>query len=355
MKDENENREVSLTNVSDVLNYMKSLGNVTVPKLNKVDIRLSDWSEYWLVNFCGNLKMNTLVYYRDVVERHINRVLGGIILTSLCDEDVQLFVNSLYIGVGIKRPLAPKSVKNIHGILHKCLDVAVKHGYISINPSSRIVLPYIPKDKVSAMTNAVLADFMRSIKGKEKEALYLTAIFTGMRESEIIGLTWDCIDFKEGSVHLYRQLVPDRAVHDKRYVFTTLKNNKERLIYPADFVMKLLAKVKESVPNTPEHFVFVSPKTGTHYTIQAVYKSFKRIVKRMGYPDFRVHDLRHTYAVLSLQAGDDIKALQCNMGHYSSSFTLDVYGHYTSDMQKASAAKMTEFVTETFPDLNDWE
>lgn len=348
MKQENQKNE-SLSEIVDVLSYMKTLRNPEVPKLCKDDITMSEWIDYWLTNFCGNLKVNTTVYYNSVAEQHIKRVLGHIILKEITSEEIQLFINSLSIGVGMEHALSPKSVKNIHGILHKCLDSAFQFGYIKCNPAKNIILPGIPHRHITVMSNEMLAEFLRRIKGHEKEILYITAVFTGMRESEIIGLTWDCIDFSDGSIHLYRQLVQDK--NTKKFIFTSLKNNRKRVIYPSEYIMEILRKHREDCLKTEEGFVFVNKKSGTHYTIPSVYRTFKTIVGKMGYPDLRFHDLRHKFAVLSIQAGDDIKAIQSNLGHFSSAFTLDVYGHYTQEMQKISANKMTAYIKEEFPDV----
>lgn len=74
-----------------------------------------------------------------------------------------------------------------------------------------------------------------------------------------------------------------------------------------------------------------------------VYKRFKKTVSALGLPDVRFHGLRHTYAMLSLQNGDDIKTVQQNVGHATASFTLDVYGHVSDRMQKESAKRMQDF------------
>lgn len=79
---------------------------------------------------------------------------------------------------------------------------------------------------------------------------------------------------------------------------------------------------------------------GGHLSDQTVYKHFKKIMASIGLPETRLHDLRHTYAVMSLQAGDDVKTVQEHLGHYTAAFTLDVYGHVTERMQKESARKM---------------
>ena len=75
-----------------------------------------------------------------------------------------------------------------------------------------------------------------------------------------------------------------------------------------------------------------------------MYNHFKVMAAKLGVPNARVHDLRHTFAVLSLENGDDIKTVQGNLGHATAAFTLDVYGHVSDTMQKASAERMERFV-----------
>ena len=83
---------------------------------------------------------------------------------------------------------------------------------------------------------------------------------------------------------------------------------------------------------------------GRYVSLRAVYDSYKRIVKKIGLPNLRIHDLRHNYAVNSIRAGDDIKSLQSNLGHATAAFTLDIYGHFTEDMQSESSQRMEHFI-----------
>ena len=69
------------------------------------------------------------------------------------------------------------------------------------------------------------------------------------------------------------------------------------------------------------------------------------IVRNIGAPATRFHDLRHTFAVASIKSGDDIKTVQSNLGHATAAFTLDVYGHFTDDMRSVSAQRMEGFIT----------
>jgi len=67
--------------------------------------------------------------------------------------------------------------------------------------------------------------------------------------------------------------------------------------------------------------------------------------KRAGLEKIRFHDLRHTFAMLALQNGVDVKTLSGMLGHYSAAFTLDVYGHVSAQMQADAAQKMGEFIS----------
>ena len=83
---------------------------------------------------------------------------------------------------------------------------------------------------------------------------------------------------------------------------------------------------------------------GSCVSASALYQRYKHIAAEIGAPASRVHDLRHTYAVLSLQNGDNVKTVQDNLGHATAAFTLDVYGHVSERMKTDSAAKMQGYI-----------
>jgi integrase len=91
------------------------------------------------------------------------------------------------------------------------------------------------------------------------------------------------------------------------------------------------------------NLVFTNSK-GERLSYRTVYDCFKRVVKKMGASELRFHDLRHTYAVISIKNGDDIKTVQNNLGHATASFTLDVYGHVTAQMKRDSSGRMEGFI-----------
>ena len=95
--------------------------------------------------------------------------------------------------------------------------------------------------------------------------------------------------------------------------------------------------------SNPMNLVFTN-EYGGHLTHMTTYKDYKEIVAKIGLPDARFHDLRHSFAVLSIESGDDIKTVQENLGHATASFTLDVYGHISHNMRMRSAMNQQRFI-----------
>lgn len=307
------------------------------------------WLDIWTDEYLGGVKPRTVDSYKATVRVHLKPALGAIKLSALATHDIQRLYNSLQKG---DNPLSPKSIKNINGVVHKALQQAVELGYIKFNPADACKLPRVEKAEIKPLDDCAIARFLEVIHGHQFEYLYLTTLFTGMREGEVLGLTWDCIDFKKGTILINKQLQKVRASGGE-YVFISPKNNKHRRITPAPSVMSILrAQLQRQFElkcnshgewDNPMNLVFTN-ELGHNLSAQTVYLHFKKLIAAAGYPDTRFHDLRHSYAVAALQAGDDIKTVQENLGHHAAAFTLDVYGHVTEKMKNESAARMEAFI-----------
>ena len=315
---------------------------------------LARWVEIWLKEYTGDKKYLTVKHYKAQCKTHIVPGLGAVKLSELTTPQIQAFYNGLQ-----RSGLAAKSVRNIHGILTKCLSIAVQVGYLRNNPASAVTLPKVVKKDIQPLTDEQVRDFLRVSATDEYEILLKVILFTGLRESEAIGMTWDCIDFKSGTMTICKQL-QKRPLSDGGFTFAPLKNDKTRVIKPAASVMALLdrrwkeqaaqrlraGEVWEGWQNAEERkttLVFTT-LTGTNLSPQTVYNHYKKLAAQIGAPDSRVHDLRHTFAVLSLQNGDSVKTVQGNLGHATAAFTLDVYGHVSEKMKEDSAARMEGYI-----------
>lgn len=326
-----------------------SIDNGTYFAPNK--ITLGQWLDIWVKEYLNDIKPSTKAIYASQVDNHIKPSLGMAQLSKLDAHTVQRFYNSL-----MQKGLSPKTIKNIHGVLHKALDQAVSIKYINFNPSSGARLPRVTRPKLNALDDGQISDFLSAIKGHKFEALFTAALFTGMREGEILGLRWEQVDFENGTILIDKQLQYDRS-SENVYSITTPKNNSSRTIRPASFIIDILKDVKNAQQGqkgfladvwADSGFVFVN-ELGEHLSIRTVYKSFKAVAESIGLPELRFHDLRHSYAVASIRSGDDIKTVQENLGHATAAFTLDVYGHVTKDMQKISSSRMDNYIRQVLP------
>ena len=231
------------------------------------------------------------------------------------------------------------------------MEQAKKLGYIRSNPLDAVILPHMEKKQVETLADEELIRFLDLIKGEPDELIYFVTVFTGLRQGEVLGLTWDCVDFANNTLLINKQHTLQRQT--KEYVFAALKNDKIRTLTVADEVIDALreqqarqkawAETAGSAWSNPDGLVFTT-ELGRYVSNKTLYNRFKRLMKDNGFDDLRFHSLRHTFAVNSLRAGDDIKTLQENMGHYSAAFTLDRYGHVTDTMRRESANRMQAFI-----------
>ena len=326
------------------------------------------WLDIWLDEYCTGVKDTTVQQYTYQINTHIKPGLGAVKLAELTAPMVQKFVNSRGKPYRIeqlnkkgeavtveKKKLSPKSIHNMNSVLHEALDRALKLGYIRVNVCDAVTLPQVEKNEMHPITGKNVKAFLDIIEGSPHRDLYFVTMFTGLREGEVMGLTWDCVDFTKGTINVYRQLQRER-VRGGQFRFVPLKNSassKSRSFMVPPDVLKTLRRIKKNQMEkkllvgdkweNDENFVFTND-FGHFLLPNTVYKDFKDRVKKIGAPETRFHDLRHTYATLALQQGVDVKTVSSNLGHATVAFTLDVYGHVSEQMQQDSANRMQGFL-----------
>ncbi len=319
-------------------------GTYIQPSKETVGAWLDTWVDTYVV---PNVKPYTADSYRSICENHVKPALGRVRLEQLTTPQIQQFYNKLQREKG----LSAKTIKNVHGALHKALNQAVKIGSIRHNPADACDLPKVYQKEIAPLEQEEISRFLEAIQGHAYELLFLVTLFTGMRQGEVLGLTWDCVDFQSNTLYINKQLQKSKKVGGEYQLIPT-KNGKARMITPAAFVVDALkrhkvrqteARLKAGPLWQEEGFVFTD-EVGHRLSPNTVYHNYKRLVASIGLPDARLHDLRHSYAMASLRAGDDIKTVQSNLGHHTAAFTLDIYGHVTEEMKRASAERMEKFI-----------
>lgn len=310
-------------------------------------ITVEKWLNMWITDYAGEKKETTIANYKMWIDTRIIPALGKIKLENLQAHDIQRFYN------GIKESVSAKTVHNIHGVLHSALAQAVRNRIILFNPSDACALPKVERREITPVVDDDLTAFLAAIKGHKYEDVYLVDVFTGMRQGEILGLTWDCVDFVQNRLCVNKQLVRVRGGNGEHFLRSTKKDNIRYIAIPSMIAdrLKTIQQHQQAIaaedPYTYRNdmnLVFTDD-TGKYLVEITVYKNLKKVFASIGLPESRFHDLRHSYAVALLEADVDVKTLQNNLGHSNISTTLDIYAHVTQRLQKDSADKLEKFVS----------
>ncbi|MBR4972318.1 MAG: tyrosine-type recombinase/integrase family protein, partial [Oscillospiraceae bacterium] len=174
-------------------------GTYTAPS----KMTISQWLDIWTAEYLGGVKPATVASYKTIVNTHLKPGLGATKLDTLNAHTIQGFYNSL--------EASPKTVKNVHGVLHKAMQQAVNNGYIRFNPTEACVLPRVEKKEIQPLDETQITAFLKAIHGHKFENLYIVTLFTGLREGEALGLLWDCVDLEKGTLQINKQLQLSRS------------------------------------------------------------------------------------------------------------------------------------------------
>ena len=313
----------------DVMNKISTLKSEVAAGeyVKPSDMTVELWLNIWLDTYCVHLKPLTLSSYKTIIEKHILRELNNVPLQALNTYDIQSFINNLTV--------SPKTIKNIYGVLNKALNKAAELMYIKKNPCGAVSLPKVVKPKIRALSDDEIKILFNELKNTSYYDFYKLALFTGLRRGELLGLTWDCYKRDTGYLYIYRQL----QIIDGEYKFITPKSGKTRTVALPSVAIELIDSISV---HDESGFIFHN-EIGEHLSYYNVGHIFRKCVKKTGIENASLHDLRHTYAVNALRAGDNVKSVQNNLGHATPAFTLERYATVTDDMFKESQNKLQAF------------
>lgn len=304
--------------------------------LEKNSATLDEWVITWLENYLINIKESTKDVYNKTYRNYIQSEFGNKKLQKITHNQIQIHITNLS-----KNGLSAKTVKNIHGVFHRIFRDALKADLILSNPAENIILPTYMKKEINPLNEDEIKKFFELTKNHTYSDVYEFLILTGLRINECLGLTVDRYNPKDRTILIDRQIEPKPFLN-----FVSPKNNKSRTLYLCDRAIEIIeSRLKrtelERVDNPfyNEHDLIFFGRY-RHYSSHTIYNNIRKIGKLVRKENVRLHDLRHTYATLSLKAGVDIKTVQQNLGHSTASFTLQQYAHSTDHMQKKASEKI---------------
>lgn len=314
----------------------------TEPFVKPNKMGLKDWFEKWLEEYTIDLKYDTKLSYLTIFNHSILPYFGNKQIQKITTEDCQKFINE------ISKNLKPISVKIYTDKLKRVLNDAVKNGLISRTPMDGIILPKINKSEVRVIDSSEIRTFLEKAKKTypRQYDIYEFLLLTGLRVSELIGLTIDNYNPKKHTLTIEKQYGSTENGKD----FKPTKTNTIRTLLLSDraeeIVKTRINRTEDLRKDNPDFnnrdFIFIQDKDKVYSRI-TLDKWLHNICDRNGLGYITVHDLRHTYATLTLALGGDIKTVQNNLGHSKANTTLDFYATSSESMKKELNNKLEMF------------
>lgn len=317
------------------------------------NLTVGEYMEKWLQTHAEqNLRPSTYRSYRMQVSNHIIPILGAIPLEKLTPMHLQEFYR-LMLKSGRKDGtggLSARTITYLHRIMHEALKHAAQWQLVLRNVADAAVPPRYKKWEMAILSREEALALLDQIREHRDYHLIFTAIYTGMRKGELLGLKWADVDLGLKVIRVNQQL---QHFTGQGYIFTPPKTDKSRRQIPmgAALVEVFKEHKREQAQNKlmlgqdyhDMDLVFCL-SNGNPQDTSNLNRRFNRIMQQFGRPEIRFHDLRHTCATLFMAAGVDAKKVQEILGHESIRTTLDVYGHVLPSMQREAVDRMNDFM-----------
>ena len=233
---------------------------------------------------------------------------------------------------GENKGLSTRVVRGIHTLLNNCLEQAVAERIILTNPAKGCKLPKMEKKEMKILPQEKIGPYLMEADKRGLLAAYYLELTTGLRRGELLALLWTDLDVENRTISVTKQV---NRIKGKLVVSQPKTQNSVRTLAIPQQAVNLLIEEHKKHPRNP--YMFPSPKTGTMFDPDSFRHTHDKILKAIGAEHIRFHDLRHTFATLSLKNGVDVKTLSGTLGHYSAGFTLSTYTHATADMKRDAA------------------
>jgi integrase len=308
------------------------------------NMTIGEYLDVWLKgSVYGSVRQSTYDRDTNLVNNHIKPLLGGLMLKKLNSAHIQSFYRDR-----LDTGLSTSTVHKMHDILRRGLAQAVKWHLVPRNVADVVKPPRpVPKEIVALSTDETRR-LLDAAAEDRLEALYVLAVHTGMRQGELLALRWQDVDMENAVVSVRRTLTRSGG----KVTFGEPKTSKSRRS------IRLAPQATEALRAHLERQLRGMEILGDRYRDQGLVfttdtgapinpsnlrqRSFAPLLKRVGLPHMRFHDLRHTCATLLLSRGVHPKFVQELLGHATIAITLDTYSHVMPSMGDATAKAMED-------------
>ena len=291
----------------------------------------------------GSVRKSTYDRNESLCRVHLIPALGRKKLKTLGAADVAGFYRSR-----LDSGCSAASVHKMHETLHKALKQAVRWGYMTKNPADDVDPPKVHTEEVTPLTRGEARRLLQTVRGDRLEALYVTALHTGLRQGELLALRWDDVDLEGRTLQVRRTLTRDRGKLDVGPTKTakgrrTVKLTRDAAEALRDHLTRQLEEIGVLGDSyEPGGLVFATTKGTPINPTNLRKRSLAPLLVRAGLPHQTFHQLRHTAATILLLKNVNPKIVSEMLGHASIAITLDTYSHVLPNMQDSAVAAMEE-------------
>ena len=308
-------------------------------------IKFGEYLDYWLKEYCyNNLSINTIEGYEQYIEKHIKPSLGNIELEKLKPLQLQSFYSDKLNNGKIngKGGLSKQTVRTIHRIIHKALAQAVKWQLIIRNVADCVEPPKPKKYEAKFLNDEQTNLLIEKVKTSDIYIPVIIAIYTGMRRGEVLGLTWQNVNFEKKYIKVVQEL---SSTKQGLKILPPKTTKSIRNIAISDTLIKILKNHKTKQMENKlllgkEYFytdMVCTYPNGKLFYPKRFSAKFHELLEKNNLPIIRFHDLRHSHASLLVKLGVQAKVISERLGHSNIGITMDLYSHLYDEADREVA------------------
>jgi integrase len=307
----------------------------------------------WLEAIADSVSASALHSYRNHIEAHIVPALGKIRLTDLRPQDIEKAKARWASEPAGRRKkkvrLSARTVHHVFSTLRTALYRAKRQRRISVNPCELVDPPRVEQKEMQALDPAGAAALLKACGQSTIGAAIVTSLGTGLRRGELLALKWGDVDLKAGMLTVQRAV--ERVDRSTRFKEPKTRRSRRTISLPRFVVDRLRRHRTDQAQwfyanalgrTTADTLVF--ERGGEAWIPNTFGTAFTRALRDAGVPHVRLHDLRHTFASLALEAGVDLKTVSNALGHSTISTTADIYAHVTDSLMRDAAEKIHDAI-----------